>query len=216
MFDLGIKVEISCNLDYVQRIEKIRACDVVLFFVSRRTFKAKKSRNTSEMYEDYDCCVNHGKTIHCIALNNIHTIWPFSMSSEAYAFWSKIRKIHGINLDSSLDDYNKAFQILHSVENGGTEREIKSYKVVYIAAGLVVTALMGIFAVLKDSSFVSKPTVPLGELTTVDSISIGRHVQLVRAGRKHINYVEIDGVQYKFDSKENMSDSYVIYYKDGT
>ena len=74
MFDLGIKVEMSCNLDYVQRIEKIRACDVVLFFVSRRTFKAKKSRNTSEMYEDYDCCVNYDKTTLYIALNNIDTI----------------------------------------------------------------------------------------------------------------------------------------------
>ena len=42
MFDLGIKVEISCNLAYVQHIEKIRACDVVLFFVSKRTFKSKK------------------------------------------------------------------------------------------------------------------------------------------------------------------------------
>ncbi len=128
------------------------------------------------MYDDYNCCVNYDKTTLCIALNNIHTIWPFSMSPEAYVFWSKIRKIHAINLDSSLDDYNKAFQILHSVENGGTEDEIKSCKLVYIAAGLVVTALMGISAVLKDSSFVSQPTVPLGELTTVDSISIGRHV----------------------------------------
>lgn len=179
MYEMGLRVDTSYGLDYIQRAEKIRDCDVVIFFLSKNLFQTEPF----ETNQDYEYCESFGKIAHFVHLDNINKLHHSSMSTKAYAFLVKIKEFQGITLKTSLNDAEQTREILEAIDNPH-KNEIKASKAKYVPIVLLLAAaaVMYLFAIFKgnfpfpSTSDTEQPTLPLETFSTAKNLAVGRHV----------------------------------------
>lgn len=167
----GATVTFAAGMDYPARIEQIRACDAVLFFVSKQLFREE----AVALYQDYNCCKEHSTPIHCITLDNIDSLSYRSIPKNTYAFWSGIRTIQGINLAASASASQKAQAILDAME-APKRRPIRKSKVKPILAAVAAVAVLTCGAVYLQYAVALHNVKPLDSFSSAQQIMKGAHV----------------------------------------
>ena len=167
----GAETVLLSEMDETTRIEKIRACQMVLFLVSKKFFEA----DASGVYRDYQCCRDHATPFLCVALDNIDALSYRSMPETTYAFWSGIRTIQGINLDASADAGQKAQAILDAIE-APRRRPVRKSRVKPVLAAVAAAAVLLCGAVFLKFAADRITVRPLDDYTSAGQIRKGAHV----------------------------------------
>ena len=143
-------IVIGTQLNYIEKIDLIKQSDEVLFFISKKTFSSNEHEG---LYDDYQCCLDFNKRVHCVCIDNIDGINIHSLSSKMYAFWSKIRRIQGININTFSDDSKNAKLIVDSIQTPVPRRIRRNIKE-YVFSVLIILILLLIYFLTKGRLFV--------------------------------------------------------------
>ena len=135
---------------YIEKIDLIKQSDEVIFFISKNTFTSDEHEN---LYDDYQCCLDFNKRVHCVCIDNIDGINIQSLSSKMYAFWSKIRRIQGININTFSGDEKNAKLIVNSIQTPVPRRKRRNIKE-YVFSVLIILILLLIYFLTKGKLLV--------------------------------------------------------------
>ena len=169
---MGFNAEIGNQRSYLERIAIIKQSDTVIFLVSKNTFIDDRA---SELYDDYQCCLDNEKPVQCVCLDNIDSINIRSLSISVYAFWSKIRKIQGINVNKPLNPLIIAHEIIRNQDNN-EKRQFQTKKTAKALVIIAATTAVFLVATIIANHFSFTRIKQLDTINSVDQLSKGDHV----------------------------------------